>query len=228
MDRFLHVHGIARTADRIHPRTSCRAVSMVLLIFALALDNDHLLRKQGPQTTYVAVGASETLGFGLSPGMAYPRLLAKACGVRPIVRAQPWVPALRETMVPPQGPYLLSLFIGTNDLTLQPPAFRTLLRAARPLLYLARRADVILAPPLSEIPAGVGAPRSLVERQINYDSLVLATAAGHARVTIKQLHVTASERSKLIQPDGIHPSVLGQRRIADLVRLGLQLKCSAL
>ncbi|MGH9211391.1 MAG: SGNH/GDSL hydrolase family protein [Acidimicrobiales bacterium] len=200
-----------------------------------------------PPHTYVAVGASESVGVGADrpPVEAWPRVLYRTALDRNTVFVNMGVEAstvdeaLAEQLplALELRPTLVTVWLNVNDLAAGVPS-ATYERQLTTLVHALRqdgRARVLVAniPPLEELPAYqalAGAqfpsPDEVTARVAAYNETIerVATAEGAELVDLHAAGVEAVDEgafAELVSADGFHPSTEGHARIAEIFAAAL-------
>ena len=165
-------------------------------------------------TTYLAIGASETAGYGVKAQDSYPSLVADACSAHLVVVAFPGEPSLQQ-VVPTTGASFASLFIDLNDFSVMGPdgAIANFMRISKALSTIRRRV-LVLMPPLRSIPGAASFPDIVSERQREFYRKIrpLIKTFGYTAVWLRP-----PTSADLLLADLIHPSPAGHREIAAAV-----------
>jgi lysophospholipase L1-like esterase len=143
-------------------------------------------------------------------GLAFTNFAVDGARVADVVDGQ--LPAARERSAHPDGRYDLgALYIGVNDVRAvdwDPEAFAADLRTV--LAYLDERCDRIV---ILTIPLDLGRPRAGAKVEVANAAIV--AAAGGVGATIVDLRGFRGRR--VLMPDHVHPTALGQIAIAERV-----------
>ena len=197
-----------------------------------------------PPFTYVAVGASETLGVGADDPItqSWPNVFHRTALARSatLVNVGESGATVRQTLdrrlsaALAEEPRLVTVWLNVNDLVRQ-LSVEQYERDLRELVRALRRGgatDVLVAgmPPVLELPVvraclpgGTGCrlpgrlPSSevITERVADYQAAIARVASGEGAILV-DLAVAAAGESKgsIVAADGFHPSTEGHRRVA--------------
>jgi lysophospholipase L1-like esterase len=181
---------------------------------------------------YVAIGASDTVGFGaidpatgswparvarlMPPGSAFVNL-----GVSGSIALQ-----ARTTQLPgaiAQRPTVVSIWLAVNDMnaTIEPASFANDLGAIVDALVAGTEARIFVGnvPDVRTVPAYAEADKAALLRLINaYNTVIAQIAAKHpGRVVAVDLFTGSAElvSTLTVSGDGFHPSDAGYQLIAD-------------
>lgn len=197
-----------------------------------------------PPFTYVAVGASETVGIGTDdpltqswPSVFYRTALARSAtlvnlGVSGATVQEALALELQPALA--EEPRLVTVWLNVNDLVRQVPVERyerdlgTLVRALR----RGGATDVLVAstPPVVDLPVvraclpggsgcalplGLPSAEAITERVAAYNAAITRVAAAEGAVVV-DLKAAAGDGidPALVAADGFHPSTEGHRRLA--------------
>jgi len=195
-----------------------------------------------PSFTYVAVGASETVGVGAQdplteawPSVFHRTALARSAtlvnlGAREATVRQALDRELQPALA--EQPRLVTVWLNVNDIVRQVPVeqyerdLSTLVRALR----RGGAADVLVAttPPVVDLPVvraclpgGTGCrlpvrlppADEITERVAAYDAAIARVARAEGAVVV-DLAGAAAIGADLVAADGFHPSTEGHRRVA--------------
>ena len=172
---------------------------------------------------YIAIGASETLPFGISAKEGYPQLVSGRCAYTLTTVAIFGRSALFDTSPPNvKSSDIVSIFIGPADVVewREGDVRGVERRLAR--LKGARRVTVVLSPALDEVPALRDASRELLNKQQRLDDIITELAKSRASIVVARLP-NGNETDFL--PDGLHPSIAGHRGIAKEIETSLGALC---
>ena len=213
--------------DRTTAKSEASMVSETIRRTFCILISLALIAAVPPQSrvTYRAIGASETVGFGDPAEQAYPYLLVRGCGLQMHRFAEFGRPALSQNVSPPAAPYIVSIFLGTNDIIqISPRDYTRRLHAFRALMMRAESSAIILAPDIDTIPAFANASGDLRHRQrdINRAAERFALTTG---THIIRLTVPTNRRTRYFLPDGLHPTKYAQGRIAAEIAAAIRPQC---
>jgi acyl-CoA thioesterase-1 len=197
-----------------------------------------------PPFTYVAVGASETVGVGADepaaqswPAVFYRTALARSARFVNVGESGATVRQALDRKLQPalaEEPRLVTVWLNVNDLVAQVPVEqyeRDLSRLVR-ALRRGGEADVLVAtaPPVAELPvvkaclpggSGCRLPSPLpsaaaiTQRVADYNGAIARVVAAEGAVLVDLAAATAGGISApLVAADGFHPSTEGHRRVA--------------
>lgn len=190
----------------------------------------------GPPVTYVAVGASDSVGVGTSDPLreAWPQLLYNEALPRRTVFVNLGIPgatvdeALNEELGPAVdlSPTIVTVWLNVNDLAAQVTPARYEQQLGE-LVHGLRRGDatkVLVAntPPLSGLPAVslLRLPAAAVDRAVDDYNAAIARVAAREGAVLVDLHAAylaaqaQGRAGDLVSSDGFHPSAAGHRAVA--------------
>ena len=199
---------------------------------------------QGPPVTYVAVGASESVGFGTDEPLrqAWPQLLYRRALPRRTVFVNLGEPGATVAQAIEDevdqavalAPTIVTVWLNVNDLTFHIPA-DAYEQELDELVHRLRRGGatrVLVAntPPLDRLPAfdRLGLPGSAVNQVVDDYNAAVARVAAKEGAVLVDLHQAgldaraAGREAELISSDGFHPSPAGHRAVADAFAAALQ------
>ena len=196
-----------------------------------------------PAFTYVAVGASETVGVGADdpatqswPNVFYRTALTRSATLVNVGESGATVRQTLERRLPAalaEQPRLVTVWLNVNDLVRQVPVeeyerdLGTLVRALR----RGGATDVLVAgmPPVADLPvvraclpggSGCRLPvrlpsaEAITERAAAYDAAIRRVAQAEGAVVVDLAAAAAGDTGGLVAADGFHPSSEGHRRVA--------------
>lgn len=196
-----------------------------------------------PPFTYVAVGASETVGIGADdpftdswPSVFYRTALARSATLVNVgVSGSTVRQALEQQLQPAlaEEPRLVTVWLNVNDLVRQ-VSVEQYERDLGALVRGLRRGgatDVLVAstPPVVDLPVvraclpgGTGCQLSsplpsakvITERVAAYNAAIARVAQAEGAVVVDLGAATGGEINALVAADGFHPSTEGHRRVA--------------
>lgn len=182
--------------------------------------------------TYVAIGASDTFGYGVpdpaTQGWVPQFAATLPAGTRLVNLGVPGLLLHRALWVDlpvavDARPSLVTIWLAVNDLLAGVPLaqYRADLRALLGVLHTRSRARILIGnvPDLALVPAATGHLGASPEATIAAWNAAIAAEARHADVTVVDLYGGWRELAAhpdYVGSDGLHPSVAGYRRIAAL------------
>jgi lysophospholipase L1-like esterase len=203
----------------------------VALIGALAMSACGVRAQAAPPLTYVAIGASDAVGVGVSDPETegwVPRFATRLgdnvhvinLGVSGSTLAQ----ALAEQLGPALDaqPDVVTVWLAVNDLNGRAPLesyaadLETLLGQ---LQTTHARVLVGNVPDLSAIAAFRGTDPEPLRREVDRWNVVIADATARHGATLVDLHAhwrEVADHPEYLSADGFHPSVEGYQRLADV------------
>jgi lysophospholipase L1-like esterase len=203
----------------------------VALIGALAMSACGVRAQAAPPLTYVAIGASDAVGVGVSDPETegwVPRFATRLgdnvhvinLGVSGSTLAQ----ALAEQLGPALDaqPDVVTVWLAVNDLNGRVPLesyaadLETLLGQ---LQTTHARVLVGNVPDLSAIAAFRGTDPEPLRREVDRWNVVIADATARHGATLVDLHAhwrEVADHPEYLSADGFHPSVEGYQRLADV------------
>lgn len=165
---------------------------------------------------YVAVGASETLPFGVTPSEGYASMVASKCRRRAVIEAAMGSAPLLKAQIPPLRPTdLASLFVGPADILMSRMHLsgKRLHDVVREMSF-AGRSVIVLAPPLRTIPAFSDASPELRRAQeVLYARIARETKPFRNMFVIE---MGAGAPGDYLA-DGLHPGIEGQHSISEAI-----------
>jgi lysophospholipase L1-like esterase len=199
---------------------------------------------QGPPVTYVAVGASESVGVGTDDPLreAWPQLLYRDALPRRTVFVNLGIPgatverALDDEVAQAVGlsPTIATVWLNVNDIAaLVPPSVyeqRLDTLVSRLRRGGATRVLVANTPPLDKLPAvdRLGLPAAAVNLAVDQYNAAVARVVAKEGAVLVDLHKAgldaraAGREAELVSADGFHPSAAGHRAVADAFAAALQ------
>lgn len=197
-----------------------------------------------PAFTYVAVGASETVGAGADdpatgswPNVFYRTALARSATLVNVGMPGATVSQALDRELQPalaEQPRLVTVWLNVDDLGRQVPV-EQYERDLGTLVHALRRGgatDVLVAstPPVVDLPAvraclpggtgcrlpgGLPGADVIAARVAAYDAAITRVAKAEGAVVVDLVAATAGgDRAVLVGPDGLHLSTEGHRRVA--------------
>jgi acyl-CoA thioesterase-1 len=199
---------------------------------------------QGPPVTYVAVGASESVGVGTDDPLrqAWPQLLYRNALPRRTVFVNLGIPgATVQRALTDEAdqavalkPTVVTVWLNVNDIAaLVPPSvYEQQLEALVSRLRRGGTGRVLVAntPPLDRLPAvdRLGLPPGAVERVVDdYNAAIRRVVVKNGAILV-DLHQAgldaraAGREAALVSADGFHPSPTGHQAVADVFAAALK------
>ncbi len=161
-----------------------------------------------------AIGASETLGYGLEPQQTYPAILTTRCNLSMRVIGHVGEAALAQTMPRPEPNDIVTVFVGLNDVLRFDVALHGMeIERKVDMLSNSRHMVIVFMPPIDRIPSFKSAPQELLLRQKALYQAV-SGAAKQKHVPIISLTVPRAKEKSYFQTDGLHPTYEAEEYIA--------------
>ena len=194
--------------------------------------------------TYVAVGASDTVGVGADdpvtqswPNVFHRTALARSATLVNVGESGATVRQTLDRRLPPalaEEPRLVTVWLNVNDLVREVSAeqYEIDLRALVRALRRGGATDVLVAgmPPVLELPVvraclpgGTGcrlparlpSAELIAQRVADYDAAIARVASAEGAVVVDLAAAAGGvNNGDLVAPDGFHPSTEGHRRVA--------------
>lgn len=197
-------------------------------------------QQSNKQTTYVAIGASDTFGIGTEDPYEdnWPTDLASLLGSSHIHLINLGIPditlhdalSLELPIALDSHPDLVTIWLGVNDIVAKVPAnayandLNTLLSRLRANAPHARIA-IANIPNLTLLPAFAGANQQALTQQIQAYNAIIASAAPRYQAILVDLTLQSynlQDHPEYISSDGLHPTDIGYQQLAKLFYQALQ------
>ena len=256
-DRLAHARGALRsyfpTGPARYSRVNRFVFALLISVFMLGSAGcaQYATTQAGPgsttphqkgvqQTTYVAIGASDTFGIGTEDPYDdnWPTDLAYLLGASHIHLINLGIPGitvhdvlnLELPVALDSHPDLVTIWLGVNDIVDKVPAnsyandLNTLLARLRANSPHARIA-IANMPDLALLPAFAQADQQVLTRQIQaYNTIIASAAQQHQAILIDLTtqNYNLQAHPEYISSDGLHPNDIGYQQLAKLFYQALQ------